>query len=111
MLKRSTQKTMHERLPMNDKSTTPAAVNLSFEKALSRLEEILETMTLPDTPLETAVALFEEADKLTKFCNECLEKAGKRVEMLMKNRTGELLLDAEGRPVTAEFLPPLGSRS
>lgn len=85
--------------------------NLSFEKALARLEEILETMTLPDTPLEDAVRLFEESDKLIQFCNERLEKAGKRVETLMKSRTGELLLDPEGRPVTADFLPPVGSRS
>lgn len=93
---------MHEKSPLPD---------LSFEKALARLEEILETMTLPDTPLEEAVRLFEESDKLIKFSNECLERAGKRVEILMKSRTGELLLDAEGRPVTADFLPPLGSRS
>lgn len=92
-------------------ASADATSDLSFEKALARLEGILETMTLPDTPLEEAVRLFEEADKLIQFCNERLEKAGKRVEMLMKTRTGELLLDAEGRPVTADFLPPAQSRS
>lgn len=91
--------------------TNPSQIELSFEKALARLEEILETMTLPDTPLEDAVKLFEEADNLIQFCNQRLEKAGKRVEMLMKTRTGEVLLDAEGKTVTAEFIPPLGSRS
>lgn len=99
---------------MNVNLSTPPlsdASDLSFEKALARLEEILETMTLPDTPLEEAVRLFEEADKLIQFCNERLEKAGKRVEMLMKTRTGEILLDTEGRPVTADFIPPVGSRS
>lgn len=99
---------------MNVTPSTPPPSDvseLSFEKALARLEGILETMTLPDTPLEESVSLFEEADKLIQFCNERLEKAGKRVEMLMKTRTGEILLDTEGRPVAADFVPPVGSRS
>lgn len=96
---------------MNQKSAFAIPEGLSFEKALERLEGILEIMTLPDTPLEDAVRLFEEADQLIIFCNQRLEQAGKRVEMLMKNRSGELMLDAEGRPVTADFMPPVGSRS
>ena len=83
----------------------------NFEAAFSRLEAILECMNSATISLDDSLKLFEEADKLIQFCNERLEKAGKRVEMLMKTRTGEILLDTEGRPVAGDFLPPVGSRS
>ena len=72
----------------------------SFEEAFHRLEAILERMNAPDVPLEESLKLFEEANTLISFCNKQLNDAERRVEVLVKNRQGELSLSASGQPQT-----------
>lgn len=76
---------------------------LSFEQSYSRLEQILERMNSGKIPLEEAILLYEEADKLIRACNERLSQAEKKVEVLMKNRQGDLALDEFGQPVRQPF--------
>lgn len=78
---------------------------LSFEQAYSRLEQILERMNSGKIPLEEALHLYEEADKLIHSCNERLSQAEKKVEILMKNRQGDLALDEQGQPQRGSFSP------
>lgn len=75
----------------------------SFEKALSRLEEILEKMNSGTTTLDESLALFEEADKLITNCNKRLNDAERKVEILIKNRNGDLSLTNDQKPLVQNF--------
>jgi exodeoxyribonuclease VII small subunit len=77
--------------------------DIPFETAFARLEEILEKMNSGDTTLDESLKLFEEADRLIQSCGKRLNEAERRVEMLIKNRSGELVLDPEGKPTSSEF--------
>ena len=55
---------------------------LTFEKAMDRLEEIVSLLESGDSPLDESLALFEEGVKLVKLCNSQLEKAENSVKML-----------------------------
>ncbi|MHC1579287.1 MAG: exodeoxyribonuclease VII small subunit [Candidatus Alkanophagales archaeon] len=59
-------------------------MELSFEDALRRLEEIVERLERGDLPLEEALRLFEEGVALCRFCNRKLDEAEYRVEMLVR---------------------------
>lgn len=78
----------------------------TFEKALVRLEEILEKMNSGRMSLDESLTLFEEADRLITQCNKRLNDAEKKIEVLIKNRQGELSLGGDQKPLTREFLPP-----
>lgn len=75
----------------------------NFEKALGRLEEILEKMNSGTTTLDESLALFEEADKLISNCNKRLNEAEKKIEILIKNRNGDLALNNEQKPMSQNF--------
>lgn len=61
---------------------------LSFEKALERLEKIVEELESSDLPLEDALKRYEEGVKLARLCNKKLETAQKKVEILLKSSKG-----------------------
>jgi len=61
-----------------------------FEAALKRLEEIVKKLEGGDQPLDNALELFEEGIKLSRFCHSKLEQAERRVEILLKNDSGQL---------------------
>jgi exodeoxyribonuclease VII small subunit len=62
----------------------------SFEAALKRLEEIVRKLESGDLPLDGALDLFEEGIRLSRFCNTTLERAERRVEILLKDDSGQL---------------------
>ncbi len=76
---------------------------MSFETALGRLEEILEKMNEGNTSLDDSLNLFEEADKLITFCNKRLNDAERKIETLIKNRSGEVVLGPDQKPQTQPF--------
>ena len=49
--------------------------NLSFEDALSRLEEIIHRMESGDSPLESLVKNYQSGVKLLKLCRSKIELA------------------------------------
>lgn len=63
----------------------------SFEKALSRLEDIVAKMEKGEVPLEKALSLFEEGTNLVAQCTKLLDEAEMRVTMLGKSSNGELV--------------------
>lgn len=83
---------------------------LPFEQSFTRLEQILEKMNSGATTLDESLKLFEEADQLIVGCSKRLNDAERRVETLIKNRSGELVLDAEGQPTTAQMPLPQATR-
>ncbi len=78
---------------------------LTFEKAFSRLEEILEKMNSGALALDESIRLYEEADQLIQLCNKRLSQAETKIEMLVKNREGNLELSEAGTPMTESFSP------
>jgi exodeoxyribonuclease VII small subunit len=66
-----------------ENSATP-----TFEASLKRLEEIVRKLESGELPLDTALELFEEGIRLSRFCNSTLDQAERRVEILLKNDSG-----------------------
>jgi exodeoxyribonuclease VII small subunit len=89
---------------MTDTQKKESLTELSFEQAYARLEQILERMNSGKVPLEESLRLYEEADLLIRSCSERLNQAEKKVEILMKNRQGDLALDEQGQPIRQPFL-------
>lgn len=46
--------------------------NITFEQAMSRLEEIIAALENNQTSLENSVELFQEGIKLSKICSDKL---------------------------------------
>jgi exodeoxyribonuclease VII small subunit len=61
-----------------------------FETALKKLEEIVKKLENGDLSLDSALELFEEGIKLSRFCHTKLEQAERRVEILLKNESGQM---------------------
>jgi exodeoxyribonuclease VII small subunit len=81
-------------------SPTPPIESDNFEAAFSRLELILERMNSATISLDESLKLFEEADKLITICNQRLNDADRKIEMLIKTRNGELALGPDLKPMT-----------
>ena len=77
---------------------------LSFEQAYARLETILDVMNSGKSSLDDSLKLYEEADQLIVCCNKKLVDAEKKIEVLIKNRDGELAL-SNGQVERQEFIP------
>uniref|UniRef100_A0A7C3YXS7 Exodeoxyribonuclease 7 small subunit n=1 Tax=Desulfobacca acetoxidans TaxID=60893 RepID=A0A7C3YXS7_9BACT len=60
----------------------------SFEEALKRLEEVLDSLEHGDLNLEESVRAFEEGVGLVRFCHGKLDEVERRVEMLLKDEGG-----------------------
>lgn len=76
---------------------------LSFEAAFARLEKILEKMNTGTISLDESLKLYEEADSLISRCSKKLNEAEKKIEILIKNRGGELALGPDQKPLTNDF--------
>lgn len=88
-------------------NTTPAPEEevdaISFETAFSRLEQILERMNSNAISLDESLKLFKEADLLITLCNKRLNNAEREVEILIKNRQGNLVLGPDQKPTSQNF--------
>jgi len=85
---------------------------LSFEKALADLEKIVERMEKGELSLNESLALFEKGVKLARFLRHELDKAEKKVEILLKDQKGEVraeefsLEEEESSPGGDKLAPP-----
>jgi exodeoxyribonuclease VII small subunit len=77
-------------------SPSQPAEGVSFEAAIKRLSEIVQTLERGELPLEESLRLFEEGVKLSRISQQRLNAAEKRVEQL-------LAVDEQGRARTAPF--------
>ncbi|MFR7873825.1 MAG: exodeoxyribonuclease VII small subunit [Christensenellales bacterium] len=58
---------------------------LNFEEAMEKLEKISTELEDGKLTLDESVEKFEEGMKLSKACNDILEKAEKKITMLVKD--------------------------
>jgi exodeoxyribonuclease VII small subunit len=77
----------------------------TFEAALKQLEEIVQRLEKGELPLEESLVLYEQGIKLSRLCHGKLEEAEGRIELLMKDARGELVLDEAGKPRKKPFDP------
>lgn len=75
----------------------PAPVeDLTFEKALAELEQIVGRLERGDVPLAESIAIYERGEALKQHCELLLKEAEMRVE--------KIRLGTNGRPVATEPL-------
>lgn len=54
----------------------------SFEDGMSRLQQLLELISSPETSLEQAVKLYSETAQLVDYCTAQLEQAKLKMETI-----------------------------
>jgi exodeoxyribonuclease VII small subunit len=62
----------------------------NFETSLKELEEIVEQLETNDLTLDETLAKYESGIKIYRQCNQSLEKAEKKINILLKNSIGEV---------------------
>lgn len=81
---------------MSSKAKSPGS-ELNFEKAMSRLEAIVEQMESGKLPLEDLIVRYEEGMNLVRICQERLTSAEQKIEIIARNNTG--------KPIVKNFEP------
>ena len=79
---------------------------VTFEAALKQLEEIVQRLERGELPLEESLKLYEDGIRLSRLCHAKLEEAEGKIELLMKDARGDLVLDEQGRPKKTPFGQP-----
>lgn len=69
----------------------------NFERAMERLEAIVEQMESGKLPLEDLIVRYEEGMNLVKVCQERLANAEQKIEIIARN--------SAGKSVVKEFEP------
>jgi len=64
--------------------------SLTFEKALAELEQIVAKLEKGGISLNESLALFEKGVKMSRFLKSELDKAERKVEILLKDEKGKL---------------------
>ena len=67
----------------------------TFESSLEELERIVRELEQGELPLEKSLELFEQGVKLSRECQDRLNQAERRIEVLMR--------DNQGRPTVKSF--------
>lgn len=57
---------------------------MTYETAMSRLEEIVSLLENSEISLDESMKLFEEGTKLTAFCSKKLNDAEQKITLLSK---------------------------
>jgi exodeoxyribonuclease VII small subunit len=75
----------------------------SFEASLEALEQIVRQLESGDLPLEKSLELFEDGIRLSRQCQDRLNQAERRIEVLLR--------DNQGRPVVSAFEAPIANET
>jgi exodeoxyribonuclease VII small subunit len=65
----------------------------TLETAMQRVSEIVTSMESGDMPLEKLIESYEEGTALVKMCQEKLDAAEKRIQVIARNARGEVSLE------------------
>ncbi len=64
----------------------------NFEASLASLEKIVRELERGDQPLEQSLELFERGVRLSRECQERLNEAERRIEVLLHDADGNSLV-------------------
>ena len=62
---------------------------LSFEEALRKLEQVVDKLESKDLDLDRSLKIFEEGIKLSRLCNKKLDKAERKIEILLGEKNNK----------------------
>jgi exodeoxyribonuclease VII small subunit len=65
----------------------------SLESAMQRISEIVSAMEDGNLPLEKLIDSYEEGIGLVKDCQDKLDAAEKRIQVIARNASGALVLN------------------
>lgn len=71
---------------MNEPATDIS--KLSFEQALSALEDVVKQLESGDVPLDNSITLYERGEVLRKHCQARLDAAQARIEKIVADGDG-----------------------
>lgn len=60
--------------------------NLSFEESIEKLEDIANKLESGELDLDSSLKIFEEGIKISNNCSKMLEKAEKKITILLEDR-------------------------
>jgi len=63
--------------------------DFKFEEGLARLEKLVEELETGELNLDRSLGLFEDGIKLARELNKKLDRAEKKLELLIKDDAGE----------------------
>jgi exodeoxyribonuclease VII small subunit len=66
---------------------------IKFEKAMDRLEHIVEELEKGELDIDKSLEIFEEGIKMSRVCSKKLNEAEQKIEKLTKNQKGELVAE------------------
>ncbi|MEP0390813.1 MAG: exodeoxyribonuclease VII small subunit [Erythrobacter sp.] len=69
-------------------SDVPQIDQMSFEQALTALEEIVTQLERGDVPLDQSIALYERGEVLRAACQDRLDSAQARIEKIVTGSAG-----------------------
>jgi exodeoxyribonuclease VII small subunit len=68
----------------------------NFEASLQELEKIVRRLEDGDLPLEYSLRLFEDGVRLSRQCQERLDQAERRIEVLLQDENRNPILQTIG---------------
>ena len=66
---------------------------IKFEKAMERLEQIVDELEKGDLDIDKSLQIFEEGIKMSRTCSKKLSDAEAKIEKLTRNQKGELITE------------------
>lgn len=87
-------------------SKPKAVEKLSFEDALSELEEIVAELEQGEAPLDESIARFERGVSLSRRCEDRLNEAEKKLAVLIKKGSRIVEVDMESGEALSETEDP-----
>lgn len=67
----------------------------NFEAAIAELESLVEEMEQGDISLEESLKKFERGIELTRTCQQALQEAEQKVQMLIEKQQGDAIVDVD----------------
>jgi exodeoxyribonuclease VII small subunit len=75
---------------MSNSTVPPDIAAMSFEEALSELEQIVKRLEEGKGKLDDAIASYERGAQLKRHCEDKLNEAQRRVDRIVKGADGNL---------------------
>ena len=64
---------------------------VKFEKAIQRLEKIVDDLEKGELDIDKSLEIFEEGIKMSRVCSKKLNEAEAKIEKLTRDQKGELV--------------------
>jgi exodeoxyribonuclease VII small subunit len=66
---------------------------IKFEKAIQRLEKIVEDLETGELDIDKSLEIFEEGIKMSRVCSKKLSEAEAKIEKLTRDQKGVLVAE------------------